>query len=399
LNESTDTINAPNRAWDIANVRISCDAYWWGFALHLNEDAVQLLEQIRNLTELLIKWLGPELEVPVKAAILLEKLWIKAVDKGNGVKLVSPWVSPTMLVPLPEDEVHIDDTHLYWNIFDPDPDTKRWSNDSKFPASYAEVGPAVATFGGRLICVHRGSSGDACLWWTSYDSTNGWATDQRFPAHVSAVEPALAVFQDRLYCVHQGDADDLNLYWATFDGTSWSYDRQFSLVTSVGPALAAFQNRLICVHRGAQNDDRMYWTAFDGVTWCDTTPMTGHHTPSQPALVVFQEKLHCVYMTADNDLAWAVFNEGKWNEPSNVGAVTSSGPALAVRDNQLYCVYVGESNDCVLFWCSFDGASWTSSHRTSVRANDTPALILYRDQHTTNSGKNHLMCIHRGYRT
>ncbi|MET0403851.1 MAG: hypothetical protein ABW123_15680 [Cystobacter sp.] len=386
----------PNRAFDLSNVKIHLETKWWGFYLHLNEDATQLLEDIRDLAAQLLKLFGPELAAPIKAAILLEKYWIKLMDKGNGVKLVSPWISPTMLIPLPEDESnHIDDTTLSWSIFDPD--SGQWSDDHKFPANYAEVGPAAAVFGNQLMCVHRGRASDAYLEWTAYDSSQGWTRDQRFPAHLTEAEPALAVFQDKLYCAHRGAGGDSNLYLASFDGRSWSADQRFSLITSTGPALAAFQNRLICVHQGSQGDDRLLWTASsNGSDWSEAAPMTGHHTRSQPALAVFQGRLYCVYRTQADDLAWTTFDGRSWSEPDTVGAICASGASLVVRGTRLYCAYVGPGGDPSVFWCAFDGQAWTDPHRAPFRASDTPALVLYQDSHAT---KDHVMCIHRGIRT
>ncbi|XKH36501.1 hypothetical protein ACIU1J_19115 [Azospirillum doebereinerae] len=330
----------PSQAFQIDNVQISISTHWWGFELHLNEDAVQLLETIRDLAERLAKLLDPELAPVIKLAILIEKEWIKLVDQGNGVKLVSPWVSPTMLIPLPDSQpTHVDDNSLYWTVYDP---AKGWSEDVRFPANHAEVGPALASFGGRLMCVHRGAADDSFLLRTTHDPDQGWSRDQRFPAHVTSSEPAMAVFRDRLYCVHKGDGGDSSLWWTTFDGTAWSQDQCFPAhLSATGPAVTVFGDRLVCLHRGAQSDDSVFSTAFDGTSWSPDRRLP-LHTTSKVAVAAFQGRLHCVHRNSDGDLWWATTADGtNWETAGRLYTYTSSGPALAVYNDRLHCVYVG----------------------------------------------------------
>nr|MCH9688907.1 hypothetical protein [Deltaproteobacteria bacterium] len=272
--ESSNTPLEPTVELSLSNVQIHVTVSWWGFEVHLNEDATQLLEDIRDLAAKLAKYLDPELAPVITAAMLVEKLWIKAVDRGNGVRLVSPWISPTMLIPWPEDEVeHVDDNSLYWSVYD---STNGWSDDHRFPASYAEVGPAVADYDGRLVCVHRGPSADSYLFCTTHDADRGWTRDQRMPQHTTEAEPALAELDGLLYCVHRGDGNDIDLWWTCFDGTGWSDARVLpQSLSSSGPALAQFQGRLHCVHRGAE-DDNLWWTTFDGTSWEDGRKLPLH---------------------------------------------------------------------------------------------------------------------------
>ncbi len=376
------------------SVSITITTHWWGFELHLNESAVQLLEDIRDLLGKLTKLLDPDLAPIIKVAILLEKLWIKAVDRGNGVKLVSPWISPAMLIPFPEDEtVHIDDNSLYWSVFDRN---RGWSPSHKFPANFAEVGPAAVCFQDRLICVHRGANDNTNLLWTTYSPSHGWQRDIRFPAQVTSAEPALAVFNDRLYCVHQGASQNGSLWYTSFDGEHWSYDSQMPGISSGGVALAEFNGRLYCVHRGAQQDEHMYLTVYDGENWSRLERLPFYST-SKPALVVFQNRLLCLYRRSDSDIGCYRFDGNQWNFSTTLGAITADGPAVVAHQDVLYCVYRGDASDEHLYYCYLGSDSnddWSNPHRMPAKSYDTPALLFYHDP---NGRRDHIMCIYRGY--
>ncbi|WP_437756258.1 hypothetical protein [Sorangium sp. So ce1389] len=117
--------------------------------------------------------------------VIAQDLVIKAVSGGYGCKLVSPWISPTMLIPI--SLAPKDDTSLWWTTFGPE---DAWSEDKRFLQHYSAENPALAEFQGKLYCVHRGN-GDSSLWWATFDPDQGWGEDHRFPNHASASGPAL----------------------------------------------------------------------------------------------------------------------------------------------------------------------------------------------------------------
>lgn len=47
-------INQPLRTCSLDNVDIKGDAHWWGFVLHLNEDATQFLEELER--DMFLAW-------------------------------------------------------------------------------------------------------------------------------------------------------------------------------------------------------------------------------------------------------------------------------------------------------------------------------------------------------
>jgi hypothetical protein len=93
----------------------------------------------------------------------------------------------------------------------------------------------------KLICVHRGKSGDDSLWWCTFDGSK-WTEDKKFSEdNRSASAPALVNLNGTIYCIHRGSNDDF-LWWCMFDGTKWTKDTKFSEGnrTAEAPAVALY---------------------------------------------------------------------------------------------------------------------------------------------------------------
>lgn len=209
MTESSVQEKSPQLKWSIDNIQITFDSHWWGFQLHLNEDATQLLEQIDNWAGKLVNALGTEIKPIAKAIQLYLKLRnviIKAEDRGRGVKLVSPWIMPTLLIPLPEDEHHVDDFQLRWTVYDPRED--RWSDENKMQQVFSETSPALAVFRDQLFCVARGAE-DNHLWWLTFDGQD-WTSERKIEGVQSACRPGVMFYRhpkgtrDQLLCMHRG---------------------------------------------------------------------------------------------------------------------------------------------------------------------------------------------------
>lgn len=378
---------------------------WWGFEIHMNQEAVDAYLDIKDLIKDII---GEFLKEPLKSLVALaamaQKLWVQAVSRGHGCKLVSPWISPTMLIPvaltIPED------FNLWWTVFGWNSDTGRqeWNEDTKFPGHTSAANPAAAVFNGRLILVHRGhgsgGSGDQQLWWAEFDPDKGWSEDVRFPGHSSAAGPALAVFGGKLHCVHRGSSNDTTLWHTTFDGTRWSTDTRLpGHASSVGPALAVYGGKLHLVHKGASSDSNLWHATFDGTRWSADTKLPGHATASNPALAEFGGKLHLVHRGSGNDTTlWhATFDGTRWSADTRLPAHSSlEGPSLTVFDSKLYCVHRGHGNgDQDLWWTTYNGSSWSADQRFPGHSSGAgPAAVVYRDKNGT---QDQLMVVHRGY--
>jgi hypothetical protein len=410
----------PQQKWSIDNIHVSCETKWWGYTLHLNEDATQLLEDIDTWAGKLLGCLPGELK-PVGKAIQmylkLRNVIIKAEDRGEGVKLVSPWIMPTLLAPLPDSQ-HIDDSQLRWTSLVDDQDG--WSDEQKMAKVFSEDGPALAGFQDKLFCVARGGGSDQSLWWMSFDGS--WSTYQQIPrpgggaGPWSACAPALAVFQNKLYCVHRGQGDDQSLWWFTFDGNNWSADQQIPRPgggpgpwSASGVGLAVFQNKLYCVHRGQGPDQSLWWFTFDGNNWSLDQQIprpgggAGPWSAGAPALAVYQDQLYCVHRGADSDqsLWWFTFDGNNWGLDQQIPGVGSiygpwsaAGPGLAVFQNKLYCLHRGEGPDQYLWWFSFDGSNWSQDTKNTGAASAyQPGIVVYRHPNGT---RDQLLCVHRG---
>ncbi|MFI9809459.1 hypothetical protein ACIHEJ_34800 [Streptomyces sp. NPDC052301] len=379
-------------------------AKWWGFEVHLNQAAVDAYLEIKDL---LADILGEVLKEPLSSLVTLaamaQKVWVQAVSRGYGCKLVSPWVSPTMLIPIAVNPA--EDPNLWWTVFGRNPDTGRfqWNEDTMFPGHASAANPAAAVFNGRLIVVHRGhGNGDQQLWWTEFDPDNGWSEDKQFPAHSSAAGPALAVYEGKLHCVHRGHGNDTQLWHTTFNGNSWSQDKRLGAhSSSVGPALAVYDGKLHCVHKGASSDSQLWHTTFDGNRWSEDRRLPTHSTASNPALAVYGGKLHMVHRGSGNDTSlWhtTYTTSGGWTTDNRFRAHSSlEGPGLAVFDNKLFCVHRGHgSADQNLWWTTYQsGSPWTDDQQFPGHTSGAgPAVVVYRDKNGT---QNQLMVIHRGY--
>ncbi|MEV0379374.1 hypothetical protein [Nonomuraea sp. NPDC050643] len=372
-------------------------ARWWGYEVHLNESAALLAAEIPQLIgeltgSVLGIWLSPVVERSVQA----KSGWISSIARPYGVKLVSPWTAPGMLVPARQDGRPAGDTTLYWTVHEPG---EGWSVEQRFVDHFSVSSPALAQFQDRLYLVHRGNVGDSSLWWTVYDAEQGWSEDQRFPHHFSDSGPALTAYDGQLYCVHRGSDGDAALWWTRWDGSSWSADARLpEHFSAAAPALAAYDGHLYCVHRGAGDDQALWWTRWDGANWSPDQKLPGHASRSNPALAVYRGHLYCVHRGAGDDSAlwWTRWDGSKWSPDQKLpGHHATEGPALTVYKDRLYCVHRGGS-DQSLWWSSFNGSGWTADERLPHHfSGESPAIVAYRDKNAT---RDQLLCVHRGSR-
>jgi hypothetical protein len=120
-------------------------------------------------------------------------------------------------------------------------------------------------------------------------------------------------------------------------------------------------------------------------------------TSGTPALAVFDGKLFCVHEGQEEDgwLWFCTFDGYSWSKDKPLGNHGTSGPpALAVYDGKLFCVHEGRGEDGWLWFCTFDGHSWSKDEPLSVgtgssRRQGLPsaALAVY---------KGLLYCVHEG---
>ncbi|MEU1628290.1 hypothetical protein ABZ746_23760 [Streptomyces sp. NPDC020096] len=407
--EEQEEIRAAQRELAALGAEVDAVVKWWGFEIHLNAQAAEMtatiIEEVGKIVSKFpkLKPFAPLIKLVCKIRATL----IKEVGKTYGCKLVSPWIAPAMLIPL--SLAPKEDTSLWWTVFEEGNDEagkeKGWSGDERFPAHASQYNPALADFGGKLHCVHRGGGVDASLWQAVYNPDDGWDDDVAFPRHGTDAGPAVAVYRNKLYCVHKANqSGNAKLWWTvkSSPASQWEGDREFSRhSTSAGPALAVFKDNLYCVHRGGGSDANLWYTVFNPTKndWDADLAISGAATSSNPALAVFNDKLYCVHKgNNDNSLWWTVTSDGvNWERDKEFSQHgTQAGPALAVFNDKLYCVHRG-NRDQSLWWTVFNPStnSWSQDRELSNHASNAgPALIVYRDKNGTHS---QLMCVHRGF--
>jgi hypothetical protein len=387
--------------WSLNDVVVSFDSHWWGFTIHLNEAATQLLGQIDEWATKLIAAFGDELEGVgeiIVGYIKLRQAVIQAEDQGNGVQLVSPWPMPTLLVPLP-DPLHVDDSQLRWTTTD---GQNGWVAEQKMDSAFSETGPALAVFQDKLYCVYKGGGSNNHIYFMCFDGS--WTTPTIIPDVYTTDTPALAVSPDssKLCCVYKGDGND-HLYWMCFDGDSWTTSGSPipSADSQSGPALALYQNKLRCVFRGGGSNNNIYYVdSYDGTNWSGPNRIPNVATDSGPALAVLQARLCCVYKGNGNQhLYWMYFDGDNWTTSGTpiTSADSQSGPALAAFQDTLYCLYRGANDNEHLYHMeSSDGTNWNASGFNwipDVNSYYQPGLAVYRHPLGT---KDQLLCVHRG---
>ncbi|QIG95531.1 hypothetical protein [Bradyrhizobium sp. 6(2017)] len=389
-----------SRKWSLNDIEVTCDAHWWGFTLHLNEDATQALQDIDEWAQKLVSVLPGELDDGVtdliKLYLKIRYYIIQAEDQGEGVKLVSPWIAPTLLIPFPEN-AHVDDGQLRWSVCGQgDGNGLSWNDETKMAQVYSEDGPGLAVHQDKLYCVARGAGSDAALWWMIYDGS--WSTYTKIRDGVfSAFGPGLASYNGQLHCLARG-AGDSQMWWMYYDGSNWSqYTPLPQVYTASGPALAVYNNRLFCVARG--NEDDLWWMAYDGGSWSQYTQIPNAMTGAAPGLCAYNGRLYCAHKGTgnDNNIWYASYDDQNgWSPDQLISSTvyTADGPSLAVFDSRLFCAARGNTKDQGLWWLYFDGLDW-SQYRPIANAKSArrPAIVHYQQP---NSSRDQLLMMHRG---
>ncbi|WP_322886651.1 hypothetical protein U8C40_10915 [Sinorhizobium medicae] len=387
---------------NIDDIKVTYSYDWWGFTLTLNEDATQALQDVENWVVKIAAALPAELDWlgdVIAGYLYARQLIIQAEDKGAGVKLVSPWIAPTLLIPFPAN-AHIDDGQLRWSVcgfVDAEHTTLSWCDETKMTDVFSEDGPALAVHQDQLYCVARGGGSDSALWWMKYQTS--WSTYTQIRDDVfSAYGPALASYNGLLYCLARGAGSDSQIWWMYYDGNGWSQYTPFPHVfTASGPALAVYNSRLFCVARG--NEDDLWWMAYDGENWSQYTQIPNAMTGATPALCEYNGKLYCVHKGTgrDNNLWFLSYDDQNgWSQDNVISSsvYTADGPSLAVFDNRLFCAARGNENDQGLWWLYFDGLDW-SQYRPIANAKSArrPAIVHYQQP---KSSRDQLLMMHRG---
>ena len=362
---------------------VKVETKWWGFQIVLTPAAVDVLETIREfIAEIVAEALTPVIGELVKLYVTVQAAVIRRIANGGSVRLVSPWLSPAMLIPLPYKEP---DKRLYWRVFEP---ASGWNKQEMFVGQATSENPALALLNGRTYCVYRAAHNSA-IYWTSCDPDGGgWGNTDTISSWSTPSSPALTVFNGKLFCMHRGSGN--RLHYATSDGRTWSAASDLgNWPTSAGPALAVYNNQLFCAMRGTNG--RLYLTKTGGSSWDGFPEMD--HLDNEPALAVYNNRLYCVFRGNDKKLLHISYGDGGWRGHGQIlNHQTSDGPALEAFAGRLYCVFKAGHND-EQFMASLGPDGWRNHGLTEARSAQGPGLLAGRDRNGT---RDQLLCVYRG---
>ncbi|HVK68053.1 MAG TPA: hypothetical protein VM694_26520 [Polyangium sp.] len=371
---------------------------WWGFEVHLNQRAVDVLTTLEGvIAEVVGNFLPRTLALLIDLYIRVRHRRIERASQGQGVRLVSPWTHPLMLTPRPLNPSPLGDTALRWSVSE----AGAWSPPELFPDHHSATSPALAASGDQLICVQRGIGHDEGLSWMAYSPETGWSDVMRIGTQASHASPALAAFNNQIHCVYRGSGNNQRLYWTIFNGSSWSPGQPLphDMQSPSSPALAVFHGDLYCVfQRPGSIANRLLFTIFNGSTW--RVPQELPHnmiTSTGPALAPIVDRLVCAYQNPlDRRLLWTTFSGHTWEPPQQIGiAATTNAPALVHFQGLVHCIHRGTSGN-ILWSSTFNRSSWSEWQDTGLRSAAEPALVVYRDKNVDASVRDQLMSVFRG---
>ncbi|QXJ25790.1 hypothetical protein AGRA3207_007340 [Actinomadura graeca] len=361
---------------------VTFEPLWWGFHLYLNRQAVaQFLADIGGIKDDLKKAAKKNKKVAglIELYIASRQLWVKAIDKGTGIRFTSPWLVPGAFVPTVWDD-----------------------GQGKPPPPPPDPG-------------------DTALWWSIWERGKGWSSDRVIPAHRSTHAPALAT--DRAgsyYCVHKGGQGDDRLYLTVYHDGKWSLEAKLpdSCTTDNAPAVTWHPTRGVIVLFQKKYEDRVYWTMRPGHgtggSWSSPARVDDIWVQSgRMAAAVAGDKLVVTYTDPNlHDLKWTQVDLSsgstlKWRTPQDIGPRIFNGPALAVDgDNNVICA-CRVNNITAEYYKKPNQDQWTyaKTRDSWIRTSDNPPgfgcvaattsgtdfALVYRDDTTDSTKKDRLM--------
>ncbi|KHG39187.1 MAG: hypothetical protein HEQ20_12505 [Aphanizomenon flos-aquae KM1D3_PB] len=427
----TDFYNGPDK--------VHMELRIWGFIIHLKQEAVDTLDLLlEELEERLSRGIKKgKLRTAIRVAIQVKKdrlQWVTLRTGNKGCKLVSPWPIPIALTVMKDKKPS--DQHLYFSVFDPQ--TNTWSEEADFSGDEADdendvqsaSGPALAEFGGKLFCVHRGKDNDTHLYWETYTTDTGWSHPQGI-GHQTNVSPALVVFHEKLYCFYR--KGDGKICFCSFNSSSNSWSTEICnldspLNTDHAPAVAVLGEKLYVGHRGA-GDKFMYISASDDLsTWTDWKQMNGNQTSDSFNLVSYTDlRLHTFFKDRDDNHLW--YSSGtseespSWTRGARLTNTIGSwqGPALCffetpgVPGGHVYMIHRSKDTAGKLYWSRYSNFDNNALNATPLHFSDNadeqhctadnPALAVYHDPQGADPNEGYvdpanagprLICVYRG---
>ncbi len=229
--------------------------------------------------------------------------------------------------------------------------------------------PALATYKGKLYCVHEGRKNDGWLWYCSFDGAK-WSEDKKLPDHGTSGPPAIAEYKGKLYCVHEEQGRGGWLWFCSFDGKEWSKDKKLpdhgtgtKKDRFPRAALAVYGDLLYCVHEGQRDVSDgwgwLWYCTFDGEKWSKDKRLPDHGTSGGAGLAVAFGALYCFHEGQDGQgILWSTkFEDGKWDKDTKMRSNsnlkrsgtrasdsyydTTGSPGMIAYGSKIYLVHEG----------------------------------------------------------
>jgi hypothetical protein len=185
-----------------------------------------------------------------------------------------------------------DSTAVWFSRFDPN--SNRWTNNSKLPFTTYGGSPALATFNNQLVMVGSQQVGSGRtttypLWFSSMGANEQWSPAQPVANEESVSSPSLAVLSGTLYLAHRwGQTPEIVMQHLPTGG-AWSAVQHIPAgpsnanITGNDVQLAVVNGYLHLIHHRSSGSNDYWWTYNRG---CDafapeiTVPDFGHSTQS-----------------------------------------------------------------------------------------------------------------------
>ncbi|MEM3426583.1 MAG: C10 family peptidase [Thermoproteota archaeon] len=194
---------------------------------------------------------------------------------------------------------------------------------------------------------------------------------------VTGIQPA-----NRMYVFARGVSSTTLYYGYTFPNVS-SWETHGA--STHAPAMAVFNNRQYFAVKGSSGNS--IYVASKGGTgiWSEWVQIPGQ-TDTSPVLVSYNNRLYLFVHGLDGNIYYKSMNSsGTWSAWSTVpGWASSDHPAATVVGDYLWLFAKGSGSNNSIYYRSFDGTLWGTTHILSGATNVAPAVVTFKpDTFTT----------------
>ena len=248
---------------------------------------------------------------------------------------------------------------------------QRWLSDRATADRPALGMTSTINFSSRFdtpYMVWRGPDGDDALWWSRLDG-NSWSPQQQLPDMGSSHGPALSSFGEKMLMVCKGVPGDLSIYYGFGRDGDWSKELIPNVGTSSRPGLAG--NFL--AWKGIEGDSSIYWATLGNGGWSGYQRIRGVGTSDGPTLAYLGSRLFMFWkgIPGDNNAYWSWMDPAsdpiwrpqrliEYTDLQTSGMIslqigTTSSLSATTRGNEILLAWKGGKDDSRIWFAVFDG--------------------------------------------